>query len=425
MLKQGSAVAPIGLAFIIIGLYVWSGHGRDDTLYAILALASLLGARIVAGGLLRTFSHISYSYLDPREWQDVDQRGDRWRYEMRQRFVDDPEYVDALVLLLLETSTSYAEFITALRSGNFPSEYQAVLNKRLWGSIQPSVGVLARHVVPSEVFVNERRFTSHKSPETIFNELRTLSANGDNRALMDRWQYYWCLRNLNLIDRLLKRALGWRANIAVVLGGAVAFAIGAQLTDNQEVAASFLLRSFAAGALLWLLVVASGASLLIVRVFRGTGTFAIDDPCRGKRFDPLWSEVIKVGIVAFTVSFIIYGIGSPFLLDPGVLTHFHFDGRFVAYAGASFAFCALVFVNHISGVHDLMLGSRTNALDRIALALKGRNGHDERLMERFREVRELRVWPLRGTTLAQLVVGIGFPVAVQAILLYSGIKTGA
>lgn len=425
MLKQGSVLAPAGLVLVALGLYVWSEHSRDDTLYAIIVLSSLLGARIVAGALLRTFSHISYSYLDPHEWLDLNQRGDRWQYEMRQRFIDDPEYVDALVLSLIETSNNYAEFLNTLRAGDFPSEYRAVLSKRLWGPVQPSVYALAHNVVPNEVFVNERRFSSHKAPGAIFDELRALTTNGDKKALMDRWQYYWCLRNLNLIDRLLKRALGWQANIAVVFGGAGLFALGVQLANNQEASTSFLLRSFAAGSLVWLLFVASGASLLIVRVFRGTGTFAIADPCRGKRFDPLWSEVIKVGIVSFTVSFIIYGIGSPFLLDPGVLVHFNIDGKFVAYAAASFAFCALVFANHTSGVHDLMLGSRTNALDRVSLALKNGNEANERLLERFREVRELRVWPLRGTTLAQLIVGIGFPVAVQAILLYSGLKTGA
>jgi hypothetical protein len=426
VLPQGTVIAPLCLAAVAIALYVSSSHQRDDTLYVVMALSSLLGARIVASALLRTFSNISLSCLDPDDWQHLNQRGDRWRYEMRQRFIDDPEYVDAIVLSLLDTSTSYTEFITSLRAGDLGAEYKKVLTKHLWGILQPSVSALAREVVPDEVFVNMGHFTSPNEPEAIFDELHMLCADGEQKTLlMDRWQYYWCLRNLNLIYCVLGRALAWTTNVAVVLGGAILFAIGVLFGNGGKLSVDIVLRSFAAGSLLWLLVVASGASLFIVRIFRGTGTFAISNPCRGTLFDPLWSDVIRIGIISFATSFVIYGIGSPFLLDPEVLTHFQLDDKFVACASASFLFCALVFANHTSGVHDLMLGSRTNALDRVTLALKDSDGNNKaRLLERFKEVRELRVWPLRGSTIAQLVAGIVLPVLVQAILLYGGLKAG-
>jgi hypothetical protein len=426
VLKQGSVLAPLGLAFVAALLYSWSNHSREETLYLAITLSSLLGARVVAAELLRTFTRMSYFYLDPAEWQHLNRRGDRWRYEMRQHYIEDPEYVDALILDLVEASSSYAVLLDLLLSDDFPETYRDILNKRLWGVTQPSVRALAHRAVPTEVFVSKGKFTSERTSEEIFEELKELHTSGDHPLLKDRWQYYWCLRNLNLIDRLLKRALEWYTNVAVVTLGAVIFGAIMRLANhNRGLSLDLALRSLAAGSLLWLLVVASGASLFIVRVFRGTGTFTISDPSRGTRFDPLWSEVIKIGITSFAISFVIYGIGSPFLLDPGALAHFQLDDKFVAYAGASFLFCALVFANHTSGVHDLMLGSRTNALDRVTIALKDANGDNQRLLERFKEVRELRVWPLRGATIAQLAAGILFPVVVQAILLYGGLKAGS
>lgn len=421
ILSQGSPVAPSAIALLALALYCLSGHGRDDTLYLVIVLSSLLGARIVASALLRTFERITFYYLDPEEWLTPSRRGERWRYEMRQRFIDDPEYVDALVMKMLPSYDCYADFAGALRAGDFPSEYRDVLAKHYWGPMQQSVRTLASKVVPTDVFANQGRFSAHKTPDEIFDELRALSPT-DNAALMDRWQYYWCLRNLNLIDTILRRVFGAITNLAVVFVGMVVFAGGILLVDGGGLSADLVLRAGAVGALLWLIVVCSGSSLIVVRVFRGTGTFAISDPCRGTLFDPLWSDVIKIGIVSFAISFVIYGIGSPFVLDPGTLAHFRLSSEFVVYAAGSFLFCALVFANHTSGVHDLMLGSRTNALDRVGRELADRSGTDQRALERFKELRELRVWPLRGTTLAQIAAGIFFPVIAQAILLYAGLS---
>ncbi len=418
-LKQGSGKAPAALVLVALVLYAWSSHGREDTLYLALIISSALGARSVAAALLRTFSHICYRYLDPKQWSCISVRGDRWRYEMRQCFIDDPEYVDALILWMLPRFNCYEDFAGALRDECFPCEYKPVLDKHLWGIMQPTVRSLARQAIPNEVFVNKGPFLPGKTPDEIFAELRSL-ATGDKVLLMDRWQYYWCLRNLNLIKLYLDHALAWSTNLAVVGVGVVLFMLSMLLANGGVLSLDLVLRAQAAGALLWLLVACSGSSLLIVRIFRGTGTFAISDPCRGTLFDPLWSEVIKIGISAFAVSFVIYGIGSPFLLDPVALVHFRLDGDFAAYAGGSFLFCALVFANHTSGIHDLMLGSRSNALDRVGLELK--QSSDARTLERFKELRQLRVWPLRGTTLAQVAAGILFPVIAQAILLYTGLS---
>jgi hypothetical protein len=421
ILSQGSPVAPLAVALLALGLYCLSSHGRDDTLYLVVVLSSLLGARIVASALLRTFERISFYYLDPEEWLTPSHRGERWRYEMRQRFIDDREYVDAIVLTMLPSYACYADFARDLRAGKFPSEYEDVLGKRYWGPMQQSVRTLASKVVPTDVFANQGRFSAHKAPDEIFDELRALSST-DGVALMDRWQYYWCLRNLNLIDEILRHVFGAIANLSVMFVGAGVFAGGILLVDDGGLSADLVLRAGAVGALLWLIVVCSGSSLMIVRIFRGTGTFTISDPCRGTWFDPLWSDVINIGIVAFAISFVIYGIGSPFVLDPGALAHFRLSSEFVVYAAGSFLFCALVFANHTSGVHDLMLGSRTNALDRLARELADRSGTDPRALERFKELRELRVWPLRGATLAQIAAAILFPVIAQAILLYAGLS---
>jgi hypothetical protein len=342
---------------------------------------------------------------------------------MRQHFVEDSEYVDDLVLTMLPRFASYTEFAAALRREEFPDAYRPVLNKRLWGLIQPTVRELARDAVPGEVFTNTGKYSSGKTADEIFEELSALSAAGDRAALLDRWQYFWCLRNLNVIHFVLRRAFGQMTTTGLILVGGGGTVGVLALIRHQTISPELLLRALAAGSLLWMLATSVASSILIVRIFQGTGTFAVSTPCRSTRFDPLWSSIIKIGIVSFTVSFVVYGIGSPFLLEPHVLSHFRLTGAFVGYAAGSFLLCVAVFATHTIGLHDLMLGSRDNALDRVELEItQTPNSERDRQNERFREIRDLQVWPLRGSTIAQLAAGILLPVTVQAVLLYAGLR---
>ncbi len=413
------SIAALGAVF----LYLWSSGGRENTVYLVIALSSLAGAEMVIRLLLRTFAQITRFSLDPSEWADLAVHGPRWRYEMRRNFVEDPEYADALVLSMLPRFACYAELAAALRREEFPDAYRRVIDKRLWGFIQPTVRQLTRDVVPNEVFTNTGRYSSGKTADEIFDELSAISATGDKAALLDRWQYFWCLRNLNLINLVLRRAFGWVTTAGLVIVGAGGTIAALGLLRHQAISSGPLLRALAAGTLLWMLATSVASSILIVRLFQGTGTFAVSTPCRSTRFDPLWSSIIKIGIVSFTVSFVVYGIGSPFLLEPHVLAHFRFTGAFVGYAAGSFVLCVAVFVTHTIGLHDLMLGSRDNALDRVEAELERipDNERDEHF-ERFREIRELQVWPLRGSTIAQLAAGILLPITVQALLLYAGLR---
>lgn len=425
--RRGPTVSPIVVGFAAIALYLQSAEHRAQTVFLVLVISSLAGSELVIQLLLRTFARITRFSLDPSEWSSFSDRGPRWRYQMRHQFIEDPEYVDALVLSMLQSFSTYTEFVQALRDEDFPRKYKPLLHRRLWGVIQPTVQELAREVVPNDVFTNNGRYSSGNSPEEIFHELRYL-CSCDRISLMDRWQYYWCLRNLNLINRLLRRAFSGITLLCVILlGSAVALAV--LVTTGHPVrsqSADVVLRALTAGTLLWVLFTCAGASILIVRIFQGTGAFAIDTPCRSTRFDPLWSRIVKIGILSFTVSFIVYGIGSPFLLEPAVLSNFHVSNGFLGYAIGSSVLCGIVFVTHSIGLHDLMLGSRENALDRVMIDLKATTtpGMRQFHVERFREIRDLQVWPLRRSTLAQLAAGILLPITVQVLLLYAGLRGG-
>jgi hypothetical protein len=408
----------VGVAAAVFALGTLS---RAETLYLILVVLSVLGAAVVERSLLSLVEEITMDYVNPGDWEDGRSPPmARWRYQMRAHFVHDPEWVDRIAIEMVRAHPTYAAFRAAIESEEFPADGRKVLHERLWGPVLPTVAQLLSEAVAISLFHPKGRFRTEKSADAIYAELHEMSS-GDPRALMDRWQYYWCLRNLNAVDKQLSRAHGNIALVALVLLGAVVFAGGVALTATERFSAGTLLRAEAAGALLWLLLVCGGASIFIIGVFRGTGTFSIARPTRGTDFDPLWTRVIQVGILAFAVSFVVYGIGFPFLLEPTALREFDVDHAFLIYAGGSFLFCLTVFVVHTFGVHNLMRASRENALDRAAEDL--RNGaHDESTLDHFKDVRGMRVWPLRSSTVFQLAGGILLPVAAQSLLIYSGLS---
>lgn len=416
---------PVWPSLVVVGvaggLYAAGDQSREESLYLGLVVASVAGAGFVERKLLATVAEITYSYVNPRDWEDGrDPPGARWRYQMKARYIHDPEWVDRIALEMIERHDSYTDLERAIAADEFPPGYEHVLDSKLWGPAFPTVRGIVKGFVMKEVFNNTGRFKSGKSADEIFEELNEL-ARGERRALLDRWQYYWCLRNLNLVDWLLARVRGTYSLAGIVLLGAIVFCASVALISGGGLSAELLLRGEAAGSLLWLLLVCGGASLLIVGVFRGTGTFSIARPTRGTDFDPLWTLVIQVGILAFAVSFLVYGIGSPFLLRPEAMHDFKVDAEFLAYAAGSFVFCLLVFVVHTVGVHNLMRSSRDNALDRASEDLRA-SEDDDATLHHFKDVRRMRVWPLRASTVFQIAGGIMLPVGAQAILIYSGLK---
>lgn len=415
--------APRWLGALGLVLFTVTPHTREDAFYVSLLLLALLGAATMRRRLLAVYKHITGNYLDPTDWSLPAPPGRRWRYEMKASFADDPEYVDVLVLDLVRHCTTYEEFVSRIREGRFGRRYEDVIDKRYWGRIFPTVRDLAQRVVLEEVMTSRGRRSPKKRPEEIFAELRALAEQGDMLLLMDRWQHYWCLRNLDLVDKILERSYGGLVEFAIVAG---AMTTGLTVAIfGPGLSAETALRSETAGALAWLVIACGGASLLMISLFRGTGTFAISYPSRGAHYDPLWTAITRLGILAFTLSFLVYGIGSPFMLMPDVLDHFRFDTGFVLFSALSLAFCLAVFVNHLVGTHMLMVGSRENALTRLERAIDETDPDDPRrriYIERFREARKFGVWPIRGSTIASLIAGIGFPIAVQVILLYSGLK---
>jgi hypothetical protein len=404
---------------IALALYVLGSHARQDTFNLGLLLAALLGAAIMQARLLRFFWRVTLDYLNPRGWSPSGPPDTRWRYEMKCTFAEDPEYVDALFLRLFTICPTYEELVATVRQGRFAG-YDKVLDKRYWGPLFPTVRKLAALVL-DEVMTNTGPYTPNRTPQQIFSEMRALS-QGDRIAFMDRWQYYWCLRNLNYVQSLLKKTFGGPMQLSVLTAGTTIGLACALLGAGWS--ADVVLRFELAGALAWLVLACGGASLLLVSLFRGTGTFSIRYPSRGIHYDPLWTAITRLGILAFTLSFVVYGIGSPFVLMPDVLDHLRIETGFVVYSALSLTFCLLVFLNHLVGTHMLMVGSRDNALMRLDRHLERATSATQRAtcIERYKEARGFGVWPIRGSTIATLIAGIGFPIAVQAIVIYSGLK---
>lgn len=420
-------LAPLLVVLMAAGLFAAGSHGRSELLYLVLVVLSVAGAGLIERKLLATVAEIVHGYMNPRDWMDGRAPpGPRWRFQTKARYRDDPEWVDRIVLEMVSRHSTYAEFEHAVRADDFPPWYGDVLDRKLWGRAFPTARVIVKNLLVKEVFNNDGRFRSGKSPDQIFAELREL-ADGEHHAVLDRWQYYLCLRDLNILYSVLNRGCRPLILIGIVLLSAMVFCASVTLISTEALSISLILRATAAGALVWLLVVCASASILIVHVgvgmSPGTGTFSIARPTRGTDFDPLWTEVIQVGILAFAASFLVYGIGSPFLLQPSALDAFTVDRDFLFYAAGSSLLCVMMFVVHTVGVHNLMRGSRDNALDRASEGLRSASTqHDEGTLDHFKEVRGMRVWPLRASTVFQLAGGILLPVGAQALLIYAGLN---
>jgi hypothetical protein len=398
-------------------------HSRLALLCATLAVVGLIGARLVEEKLLATFAHITYNYLDATAWVAGAQPGSNWRYEMRWRFVKDPEYVDLVTYEMLLKHPTYRAFSDAVAKGAWPPQYSRLMRRKLWGSAFGTVEQLMRSTVLPEVIGNHGRYSSRAAPAIAYTELRQLAVH-DRDLWLERWQYYWCLRNLNYIENRIRQVVSWRFECLVTFGVAASIELSSAVGGTSMSRTETLLRSVAGGTLLWSLIVCCGSSLLIVRAFRGTGTFTISYPARGTTFDPLWNQVVQVGIVCFAASFLGFGIGAPVLLDPGVLQHFALGAPFVAYSIGACSLCAVVFIFHTLGVHELMKRSRQNALDRIGrqIVTAMPDAEHARLLNYYSEVRGLREWPIRSSTIAQLAAGIALPIVVQIALLYTGLR---
>src|SRR5689334_9433392 len=391
---------PILLFAALIALSVALGlthRSRADSLALALICSSLVGSLYIQHKLLAIFAHISRFYLDPREWKPADPPGPCWRYQMQHAFIRDPEYLDQLMLEMFLTHRTRADFLAALRSRSFPSGYEHLLSKRFWGNILfPSIETLATRIVPNELLENHGKYSPERTADQIYDELRGLALT-DSARFLDRWQYYWCLRNLNIVDGLIGMVFSRWVQAGTIAFGAGLLALGCWVEPLKHHQPTLTLSAIAMGSLLWLLVACGSASLLIVGAFRGTGTFTISDPCQGEYFDPLWNRVIQVGIVAFAVSFVIYGLASPFMFEAKTLRSFGVDAHFVIYALVSLLFCGTIFVAHFVGIHRLMAKSRTNAMERSEEDIAAADATIRKSkVEHYLELRQLRSWPIRS-----------------------------
>ncbi len=414
----------VGDALITLGalcLFVATTHSRPAIYYVTIVPFALAAAMIGRWNVERMMRHVVGHYVNPEAWVDLDKRGGEWRYEMKSSFIDDPEFVDLIAFELFDAHPTYESFREAVTAEKLPSSYERVLDRHLWGLLLPTTRELITRALIAEIFENTGHYSCGKSAEGIYEELRGLRRHRE--AFMDRWQYYWTIRNLNALERIFGRVFGNALELVFFTIAAVVFALLDVGFGPDGDAALIGVRALSAAALLWVVVICGGTNFVLVQLFRGTGTFAIDLPLRDRRQDPLWPRFVRIGIYGFAASFLFYGIGMPILLTPSLWTHFKVDRHFLLLALLSFLLCALIFANHIRAIHELMSNSRANALDRVARRLVEATNETSyaRARERFAELRELTSWPLNSAVTGAVVTGIVLPVLVQLLLILAGL----
>jgi hypothetical protein len=408
------------IALAALVLFAVGPHRRETIFYAAIVPLALAAAAVARTNVMRTTDFVCDHYVNPEGWHDLHRPEPTWRYEMKHMYVHDPEYVDDIVVKMLHTHPSYDEFKQALLT---PSLHEDVLDKRLWGAMLPTVRTLLRDAVVGELFEGGARGGSQPAASATYEELRGLLQPHQRHLLMNRLQYHWAVRNLDTLKGIYRQIRS-----PVTEGAFVAF-IGllfllVDYVSGLGVSVETVLRAIAAASLLWVVVICGGTTVLLVNLFRGTGTFTIETPLKNKREDELWPTFTRVGIYAFAASFLLYGIGMPILLTPELLHHLSIGGRFVLLSALSFVLCALLFGYYIQGIHNLMRGAREHALALARVELKRPDATSEEraaALHRFEDVRELNTWPLNGAVMGEIVAGIGFPIVVQLILLSAGL----
>jgi hypothetical protein len=404
------------LPLLLLAMSNTRAHQVDLGLYA----GAIIGALAIELRLRALADHLVAHYLDPQHWRRARTRNDGWRFEMRYEFIERPEYVDELTLEMLRRHASLDAFLLAVSRDDFPEELRPLLRKRPWGFGLPTLRYVISEVIPNEVLRQSGPLVSGLTPAQAYRELRSLARGQDRVLLMDRVQFYWAIRNMNFQHRLIGRVLRLRVQLVVI--GLPALIALAWAGHGHEVAGCLIVGA-SIGALQWLVIVTAGTSLLVVSLFRGTGTFSLPCPLEHRTYDPLWRRFIQLGIWVFATLFLVYGMGLPFVIDPrATQATAAIDGRFVIYALLSFSACVGVVLNHVFGTHQLMAASKQNALRRYSGGAQAARRTDALEYRHYLELRELREWPFTGLVISQSLLGIVVPILVQATLLITAFK---
>jgi hypothetical protein len=231
---------------------------------------------------------------------------------------------------------------------------------------------------------------------------------------MDRLQYLWMARNVDLMKRLFPLWLSNRTYLAVVaLTAALFFGVSLvfQAGANVDLLAQALL--FGEAVLLGML---SGAIVFVfASAFNGSGMLISSYPLRDTKFgNRVWTQLMNLlGVLTFGSLL----IDTTFVMSQFLFVH-NANAALLGLATVTVTmFVILISFGGFYTIHTAMRDAKRSRLDELADWLHQTRDAQSRLAtaqeeEFFKEIRQLQEWPIDLATTFGIVSGILIPIAL-------------
>lgn len=437
-------------------------------LFALLGILALGASTRIKLMTLDLWADARDNYLDFHAWADLDHKGPRWRYLMKWWYVERPEPIDAITIVMVRESESFDVFERRVKAGDWPKGFEAVMRRKFWGWYLPSVESLLRGAVLQGIFRSPIFAAMGKTPADLYQDLRSAlwcpacrnvepdrsacvrcagtgwvdyvcftcrgtgltgdvpcaacDGQGVHREsppvlFMQRLQYLWMARNVAWIEARMPLWLTYRVQAAVVLVGAVGYWLAlAHDGTVQSILGTLVAGVYFGGSLL---VVSSAAilTLFLLLLFQGTGTFELAYPLADSKIGlELWPRFTSVIISISVLAFVMYSVGMPVLLFSAALEHQQLSQPFVLIVSLSALTFGFFAFGNLFHMHVSMGDAKRSKLGELkhALTASSVDAHQRELDDAlYKEVRDLREWPIDFSAAAAVVSGFVLPTALQ------------
>ncbi len=390
----------VGSAVIV--LFVVTGQSLQSILLIALILLGFALLKATHDGMYDLFATVRTKYINLTDWLELGTRGERYRVWN----IVSMEHLEARKLIARSTRTEYLRTLSQMKG-------PAARLERGTGIFDPSSAVL--EYVGRYGGDNNRpweTWTREQLADHIHDELRNIAEREDPEIFAQRWSYWQHYRDFQTAERWLKRLFGGQYHLLVFL---VAFLVFIGLSATLEsITISLLIRAIFFGVSFVFALTAAGCATIL---FASGYWFGLEDlriPLSSEFGDPIFKETGDIGLLVAVFAGIILGLGIPILFRdlPLLVT-----GGSIA-AGVAIA---IIFFTSVYGVHFSMENTKKRALEEAVSELKEQppaakdQGWRLTPVEKVREVRGMRVWPVNWHLMIELLFAGVIPSAFAAL----------
>jgi len=250
-------------------------------------------------------------------------------------------------------------------------------------------------------------------------------------TFMNRLQYLWMARNVDLMKRLFPVWLSNRTYLAILVISASLF-FGASLLFQAAPNVDLLVQTFLFGEAVLLGMLGGAIVFVFAGAFNGSGTLLSSYPLRDTKFgNHIWVQLMNLlGLLTFGSLL----IDTTFAMSQFLFAHNINAGLLVLATTIATLFVIVVSFGGFYTIHTAMRDAKRSRLDELANWLQ--QGQNERTQitsnqealitsnqvtqftsdqeeDFFKEIREIQEWPIDLATTFGIVSGILIPVALS------------